>query len=123
MNSKLKELAEQAGFCFWQDEQWKPEGATIDWSTNYDTELVEFAKLIVDQCADIAEPYGAAHAIKEQFRLEDWVDVPVDLDNETLLSLSLEAHRRDITLNQLIVEILEAEISRKENEDQQNITG
>jgi hypothetical protein len=32
--------------------------------------------------------------------------VPIDLDNDTMLKLSMEAHKRDITLNQMIEEIL-----------------
>jgi macrodomain Ter protein organizer (MatP/YcbG family) len=31
--------------------------------------------------------------------------VPIDLDNDTMLKLCLEAHKRDITLNEM-VEIL-----------------
>jgi hypothetical protein len=32
--------------------------------------------------------------------------VPVELDDDTLLKLTMEAHKRDITLNKLIEEIL-----------------
>ncbi len=38
-------LAEEAGFCMWGNESHKPEGATIDWSCNYDEELVKFYRL------------------------------------------------------------------------------
>lgn len=117
MNEKLRELAEQAGFCFWKDsEHWKPEGATIDWSTDYDDALAELARLLVNECANLAEPYGAAQSIKEYFNFEDYVEIPIDLDNNTLKGLTLEAHRRNITLNQLMVEIIEAEVNRVENE-------
>lgn len=34
-------------------------------------------------------------------------DLYVDLPNEVILALALEAHARDITLNQLMVEIIE----------------
>lgn len=50
---------------------------------------------------------------------DDRVDVPLDLDNDVMLTLALEAHRRDITLNQLVTEVLEVaverELSQKEN--------
>lgn len=46
MNSKIKELAEQAGFCFWSDESWKPEGAVIDWASNYDEAFERFVELL-----------------------------------------------------------------------------
>jgi len=48
----IKKLAEQAGFVMWADESWKPEGAIIDWSSNYDKELERFAELIVRECID-----------------------------------------------------------------------
>ena len=47
MNERVKELAEQAGFVMWADESWKPEGAIIDWSSDYNNELAKFAELIV----------------------------------------------------------------------------
>lgn len=50
MNERIKELTEQAGFILWADEDWKPEGETIDWSTNYDNELVKLVELIVREC-------------------------------------------------------------------------
>jgi hypothetical protein len=50
MNKRIEELAKQAGFCFWTDESWKPEGATIDWSCNYDDQLQKFAELVVKDC-------------------------------------------------------------------------
>ncbi len=50
MNERIKELAKQTGFILWADEDWKPEGETIDWSTNYDNELVKLVELIVREC-------------------------------------------------------------------------
>lgn len=35
------------------------------------------------------------------------VEVEIELPDETLMALALEAHRQDITLNQLILNILE----------------
>jgi hypothetical protein len=37
MNERIKELAKQSGFVLWSDEEWKPEGAVVDWSSNYVT--------------------------------------------------------------------------------------
>jgi hypothetical protein len=50
MNERIKQIAEQSGFIFWKDEAWKPENASIDWSSNYDNELKKFAELIVEEC-------------------------------------------------------------------------
>ena len=40
--------------------------------------------------------------------------VPLDLDNETILKLSMEAHKRDITLNQMVEELLRNMIAEHE---------
>jgi hypothetical protein len=44
--ARMLQLAEQAGFVMWSDCEWKPKGATIDWSCDYDKELVKFVKLV-----------------------------------------------------------------------------
>jgi hypothetical protein len=51
MNERIQQLAEQAGFVLWKDEQWNP-GDVIDWSSCYDSELEKFAELIVRECLD-----------------------------------------------------------------------
>ncbi len=48
MKKIVKELAKEAGFIFWDKEcEWKPKGATIDWSSSYDKELEKFAELVI----------------------------------------------------------------------------
>ena len=72
MNERIKELARQADFCMWADEPWNP-GDVIDWAARYDKEFEKFAKLIVKQCADIAEtaePYKSSDLIKQHFGVE-----------------------------------------------------
>ena len=44
------ELAKEAGFVFWEDESWNYDDAIIDWSSNYDTELLTFARMIEEKC-------------------------------------------------------------------------
>jgi len=51
MNKKTIELAKQAGFVFWEDEEWGPGSEYIDWSTDYDKELEKLVELIVQECA------------------------------------------------------------------------
>ena len=46
MNPVIKQLAEEAGFCLWEDEHWNP-GDVVDWGSRYDRELVKFHDLIV----------------------------------------------------------------------------
>jgi hypothetical protein len=49
MKKIVKELAKEAGFIFWDKEcEWKPKGATIDWSCDYDKELEKFFKLTLN---------------------------------------------------------------------------
>lgn len=47
MNSKIKELAKEAGFVMWANESWKPKDAVVDWSCEYDKELEAFYYLVV----------------------------------------------------------------------------
>ena len=77
MNEKVKQLAEEAGFLFWDDEAWKPKDAIIDWSSNYDAELEALVNLIVDKCVSICKEgsytqatsdLGAAALIRSYFR-------------------------------------------------------
>jgi hypothetical protein len=42
------------------------------------------------------------------------IQVPLDLDNDTILKLSMEAHKRDITLNQMVEELLRNMIAQHE---------
>ena len=43
---EIKDLAEDAGFCMWGDESYKPEGEVVDWACKYDKELVKFYHLV-----------------------------------------------------------------------------
>jgi hypothetical protein len=49
MKKKHKKLLRKAGFCFWADEKWRPDGAIIDWAKDYDKEIVTFIKLLTKQ--------------------------------------------------------------------------
>jgi hypothetical protein len=48
--AKMLQLAKKAGFIMWSDCEWKPKGATIDWSCDYDKELRKFVKLVKKEC-------------------------------------------------------------------------
>lgn len=51
MNKKTIELAKEAGFVFWEDEDWGPGSEYIDWGTEYDKELDKLVELVVRECA------------------------------------------------------------------------
>ena len=53
MNKKIIELAEEAGFCFWEDEEWKPHDAMIDWSAQYDDEFQKYTELLIKECIKV----------------------------------------------------------------------
>jgi hypothetical protein len=59
--AKMLQLAEKAGFIIWsKDCDWKPKGATIDWSCDYDKELRKFTKLVEEEHERVANsPDGA----------------------------------------------------------------
>jgi len=48
--------------------------------------------------------------------VEKLVNVELDLDDEVLVKLALLAHEKDITLNQVMVEILENAIANSNSE-------
>ena len=52
MNERIRFLAEKAGFVFWGSEEWKPEGAVIDWSCDYSKEFEIFTELLIKECAN-----------------------------------------------------------------------
>ena len=58
MNEKFKLLADKSGFLLWENEPWKPEGAIVDWGSQYDVELEKFAELIINECLGICEELG-----------------------------------------------------------------
>lgn len=55
MKNKVLQIAKLADFPFWEDEAWKPEGATIDWGGVYDKELQKFYDLVVAECIALCE--------------------------------------------------------------------
>lgn len=51
MNKKTIELAKEAGFVFWEDEDWGPGSKYVDWGSEYDKELEKLVDLVVKECA------------------------------------------------------------------------
>ena len=47
MNPIIKELAEEAGFCFWENEEWGPGPGHIDWSAIYDKEFQKYSEYLI----------------------------------------------------------------------------
>lgn len=72
----------------------------IDWQQAWDD--VKWIDLDVEE-----DFFEKAEAIFNGQVFDARIQVPVELDNDTLLKLFTMAHERDITLNELITEILQ----------------
>jgi len=81
MEKRVKELAEQAGFCFWGDEPWGPGEGNIDWSCNYSQEFEKFVELMKQEQLDKIQPNAIDQMVKS---LESWPTVVKD-ETETEL--------------------------------------
>ena len=53
MNKRIREIAEKAGFVFWENEEWGPGPDKIDWSADYEREFELFVELLVDEIIDV----------------------------------------------------------------------
>jgi hypothetical protein len=49
MKQEYVKLLEDSGFILWGDEAWKPEGAVVDWATNYDNEIEKLIDSLLKQ--------------------------------------------------------------------------
>lgn len=63
----INRLAEQAGFVFWTTEEVGGD-PYIDWASEYDHELTEFFKLVVQECIFRCQSPGDKHI------LWNWLD-------------------------------------------------
>ena len=58
--------------------------------------------------------FEKAKAIFNGQEFDNRIQVPIELDNETMLALCMEAHKRDLTLNELVAEMLRNMITTKD---------
>ena len=82
----------------------------VDWRQAWDT--VNWVDLESEE--DFLEK---AKAIFNGEDFDERILVPVDLDNDTLMALCMQAHKRDITLNGLIDEILRNMLAKNARDD------
>ena len=47
MNPIIEELAKEAGFAFWEDEEWGPGPGHIDWGGDYDKEFQKYSEYLI----------------------------------------------------------------------------
>lgn len=58
-----------------------------------------------------------AYAIVNDEDYDERIQIPLDLNKDELYNLMLQAHERDITLNQLVSEVLEARLDKMKSGD------
>lgn len=51
MNDQILKLLKQSDFVLWSNEPWKGSDF-VDWSSNYDDEIVKYTELVVRKCAE-----------------------------------------------------------------------
>lgn len=66
---RAMELARQADFEFWDGETWAPELQAVDWSCDYDDQLVELVRLTVLTCSQYV---GDRDSVAVKKLLEDF---------------------------------------------------
>jgi hypothetical protein len=57
LEKHVQDLAGMAGFVQWGDELWSPGKGKIDWSSNYDNELIIFYKLVRQEVEAEIHPF------------------------------------------------------------------
>jgi len=67
MKDNIRKLAQEAGFAFWKNESWKPHGAVIDWSSQYDKEFECFVDLLIKDVINCIESDARSIARKSQY--------------------------------------------------------
>ena len=73
MNERIKELLTEAGFCFWQDEEWGPGAGNIDWSADYTKELNLFIDMLLKDILHVCGDEILSYHYLEQDCCEDAV--------------------------------------------------
>ncbi len=88
-------------------------------STDEEIDLSKYADLGGDDVKwvdlEVEEDFfEKAEAMFNGEEFDNRVQVPLDLDDDLMMQLFMEAHKRDITLNQLVEEILKKVIAESE---------
>ena len=117
MNTNIRRLAEEAGFTFWGDEEWRPPGAEIDWAAQYDQEMADFVTALVRETVRIEREGTNALAYFgiEETRLES---VELVLSDEEFAQYARFAHDQDITFNRWVEHALR-DFMLQHNKEQQ----
>lgn len=92
---------------------------------NHTVQLLPSEDLMLQLPDEVIESMKLTPGTKLSLRVKDGVleiskfkTLEVELDDELFMSLALQAHERDITFNELVQEILEAELLKAEQQTQ-----
>ena len=53
MNERILELLREAGFCFWEDEEWGLGPNQFDWASQYTDEMNKFITLLLQDVMNL----------------------------------------------------------------------
>ena len=51
----LRDYLVKAGFVLWEDCLWAPPDAVVDWASDYDHEVAELVRLVVQTCLTLSD--------------------------------------------------------------------
>lgn len=83
----------------------------------FNNKNLDFAEVDGNKWVDLDNEEDVIRKIKQVIQsgcCDNEITIALNLDNEVILGLSLIAHKRNITLNALMVEIVEKEILKKD---------
>jgi len=96
------------------DENWSGDARITDASL---FATIEFLKINIDELKRILQ--DVEQSCRDNLDFDERVSVPLDLDNDVILALALEAHKRDITINKMVELVLQRAIDENVNSNQE----
>ena len=60
----LRDYLIKADFVLWEDCLWAPPGAVVDWASDYDKEVSELVRLVVQTCITLSDPHTRTKIIE-----------------------------------------------------------
>lgn len=65
-NTATRNVLKSDGFCLWEGEDWKPDGQVVDWASDYDKALEQFAESCIKITLRVIDADIGALSAEEQ---------------------------------------------------------
>ena len=65
LNSNVIRIAKEAGFVFWEDEEWGKGPSNIDWAAEYSDEFKKFSFLLLNEIKEKISDENAKRILDE----------------------------------------------------------